>query len=201
MELDDKKGHVYILVNPAFSGLVKIGRTTKEPESRARELSSGSGVPSPYAVAWHALVTDCEHVERLIHQKLAHARTRNDREFFAVPLKEAISIVSNIVRPYSCNEEHPKRTVKPNRPTERLAKPKNYDLLSSIFSYALEKVLQITIISIKILFALIKIAIILIVGVIKIIVIPTFWGLLTFFTMLFAFIALGKMEPRKRRRF
>lgn len=98
----DKRGYVYILVNPAFPGFLKIGKTMKEPEIRARELSSGSGVPAPYAVAWDAFVNDCGHVERLIHRELAHARSRNDREFFAVPLKNAISVVSTIVGPFSC---------------------------------------------------------------------------------------------------
>ena len=107
MELGDKKGYVYILVNPAFTGFVKVGKTTKEPESRARELSMGSGVPAPYAVAWDAFVTDCEHVERLIHQQLADTRARNDREFFAIPLKKAISIASNIAGPFSCEIGEP----------------------------------------------------------------------------------------------
>jgi hypothetical protein len=107
MEQGDKKGYVYILVNPAFSGFVKVGRTTKEPETRARELSLGSGVPAPYAVAWEALVTDCEHVERLIHQQLAHARARNDREFFAIPLKKAIAVASKIIGPFSCETGEP----------------------------------------------------------------------------------------------
>jgi len=82
----ERKGYVYILVNPAFPGFLKIGKSTKEPEARARELSSGSGVPAPYAVAWDAFVSDCDRVEGLIHEQLAHARSRKDREFFAVPL-------------------------------------------------------------------------------------------------------------------
>lgn len=102
MKQRDKKGYVYILVNPAFSGFAKVGKTTKDPEVRARELSSGSGVPAPYAVAWDALVTDCDLVERLIHEKLAHKRARNDREFFAIPLKMAISVASTIVGPFCC---------------------------------------------------------------------------------------------------
>lgn len=102
MQQPDKKGYVYILVNPTFSGYVKVGRTTREPEARARELSSTSGVPAPFAVAWDAFVTDCAHVERIIHQRLAHTRSRTDREFFVISLKEAISIISKIVEPYSC---------------------------------------------------------------------------------------------------
>jgi hypothetical protein len=106
-ESSAKKGFVYILINPAFTGFVKIGKTIKEPEIRARELSSGSGVPAPYAVAWDALVTDCDQVEKLIHQQLAHARSRNDREFFAIPLKNAISIASSIIAPFSCERDDP----------------------------------------------------------------------------------------------
>jgi hypothetical protein len=46
-----KRGYVYILINPAFAGFVKIGKTTKDSEVRAREVSAGSGVPAPYAIA------------------------------------------------------------------------------------------------------------------------------------------------------
>jgi len=106
-ENGNKKGYVYILVNPAFTGFVKIGKTIKEPEERARQLSSGSGVPAPYAVAWDAFVYDCDHVEKLIHQQLANSRSRNDREFFSIPLKHAISIASSIVTSYSCEVDAP----------------------------------------------------------------------------------------------
>lgn len=110
-EINGKKGYVYILVNPAFPGFLKVGKTTKVPETRARELSSGSGVPAPYAVAWDELVTDCDHVEKMIHQQLAHTRSRKDREFFAVPLKTAISIVLNIVAPFSCEVDEPTKSI------------------------------------------------------------------------------------------
>ena len=73
-ETSGKAGYVYILVDPAFPGYVKIGKTTKDPEVRARELSRGTGIPAPYGVAWDALVSNGDEVERLIHQRLAHAR-------------------------------------------------------------------------------------------------------------------------------
>ena len=100
-----KRGYVYILINPAFADFVKIGKTTKDPEVRAREVSAGSGVPAPYAVAWDALVGDCDHVERMIHQQLAPARSRKDREFFALPLKRAIAVASGIAAPFACEGE------------------------------------------------------------------------------------------------
>jgi hypothetical protein len=100
-----KRGYVYILINPAFAGFVKIGKTTKAPAVRAREVSAGSGVPAPYAVAWDALVGDCDQVERMIHQQLAPVRARKDREFFALPLKRAITIASGIAAPFACEGE------------------------------------------------------------------------------------------------
>lgn len=106
-----KAGYVYILVNPAFPRYVKIGKTTKDPEVRAKELSSGTGIPAPYGVAWDALVSNCDEVERLIHQRLAYARARNDREFFAIPLRKAVSLLTEIVAPFEYQEELPRQTI------------------------------------------------------------------------------------------
>lgn len=113
-ENSEKKGYVYILINPAFTGFVKVGKTIKEPEVRARELSSGSGVPAPYAVAWEALVTDCDQVEKLIHQQLAHSRSRKDREFFAIPLKNAISVALSVIAPFTCERDITDTSITPN---------------------------------------------------------------------------------------
>lgn len=39
------EGYIYILFNPTHrANQFKIGRTTKKPELRAREISSGTGV-------------------------------------------------------------------------------------------------------------------------------------------------------------
>jgi hypothetical protein len=97
-------------VNPAFPCCVKIGKTTKDPETRARELSSNTGVPAPYGVGWDALVSNCHEVERLIHQRFAYARARNDRELFAIPLREAVSVLAEIVKPFEVQEKLPYQT-------------------------------------------------------------------------------------------
>lgn len=106
-----KAGYVYILVNPAFPHYVKIGKTTKDPEVRAKELSSGTGIPAPYGVAWDTLVSNCDEVERLIHHRLAHARARHDREFFAIPLRKAVSLLTEIVAPFEYELELPHQTI------------------------------------------------------------------------------------------
>lgn len=102
-----ENGYVYILVNPTFANYVKIGKTTKDPEMRAREISSGTGVPAPYSVAWDVLVHDCHEAERAIHRELAQYRARNDREFFALPLKQAIAAVQRLTEGMAVEDSKP----------------------------------------------------------------------------------------------
>jgi hypothetical protein len=87
-------GVVYILRNASFRGtVVKIGRTRREPEERATELSSFTGVPEPFEVLYEEHVADCELAERLIHRELSAHRVHPKREFFDVPLKLAVGAV------------------------------------------------------------------------------------------------------------
>ena len=94
------RGYIYILLNAAMPGYLKIGKTERSPENRAKELSCVTGVPSPFVVAYEILVRDCHEVERVLHEKLAKHRVSGQREFFSVPLKDAISLVSEIAVPY-----------------------------------------------------------------------------------------------------
>ncbi len=90
-----KKGFVYVLLNPAFPNLVKIGLTTRTSEERAVELR-GTGVPSHFIVLYDELVTDCEEVERRLHAIFDGYRHADDREFFHVPPKQAIQALQRI---------------------------------------------------------------------------------------------------------
>jgi hypothetical protein len=91
-------GHVYILLNASMPGLLKIGSTERTPEDRAGELSQGTGVPSPYIVAYSEEVPDCQAAEGLIHARLDTFRTNPRREFFQLPLRDAIIELMQIVR-------------------------------------------------------------------------------------------------------
>ncbi len=82
-------GFVYVILNPSYPDLVKIGLTQRTSEERARELRS-SGVPTPFIVIYDELVSDCNAVESAIHNRLAGYRVSDDREFFRIPVKEAI---------------------------------------------------------------------------------------------------------------
>jgi hypothetical protein len=96
---DEKEGYVYILTNSALKAdYLKIGMTTRTSEERADEISRGTGVVCPYQVAYEEQVSDCKAVERVLHQLLADHRVQSSREFFYLPLKDAIKIVRQVAK-------------------------------------------------------------------------------------------------------
>jgi len=82
-------GFVYIMINPAMRGLVKIGLSERSSKARAKELR-GTGLPDDFVVVYDELVTDCEAVERRLHQRFDYYRYQPNREFFQIPVREAI---------------------------------------------------------------------------------------------------------------
>src|ERR1017187_784017 len=98
-------GHIYILINASLPGLLKIGMTARSPDHRARELSQGTGIPSPFLVAYSEDVPDCESAEALIHERLARFRVSEDREFFRLQLKQAIRVLTLLAEKQREDEE------------------------------------------------------------------------------------------------
>lgn len=94
------KGWVYVLTNPAFPGLVKIGCTSRTPEGRTRELSSGTGVPTRFVVAWACPVSDWRAVETRTHGRLHACRPNGHREFFACSVDQARREIEKAARVY-----------------------------------------------------------------------------------------------------
>jgi hypothetical protein len=92
-------GYVYILFNPSFrDDILKIGFTKGSPKKRARKLSSTTGIPTDFVVAYSRFVSDCRFVEKLVYESLANVRLRDKREFFKIPLDRAIIVLDRIVR-------------------------------------------------------------------------------------------------------
>ncbi len=91
------KGYVYVLTNDAMPGLVKVGRTTRDPESRACELFQ-TGVPVPFEVYFSALFPDCIDAEAHVHRELTLSRVSEGREFFRVEPDRAEQAVCNAHR-------------------------------------------------------------------------------------------------------
>lgn len=92
-------GYIYILQNPSLSeSHLKIGRTERDPEQRAAEISGSTGVPTPFEVVWWSESVDCHLAETLLHHELAPYRTNTTREFFDLELNEAIKVARRAIR-------------------------------------------------------------------------------------------------------
>ena len=87
-------GKIYILRNSSYKDtIVKIGRTSRISEIRAKEISVGTGVPNEFEVLYEEDVFDCVHAEKIIHEILNDERINPQREFFRVSLKKAVKLV------------------------------------------------------------------------------------------------------------
>ena len=88
-------GYVYVLMNPSMKGLVKIGKSTRTPQQRADELSSTTGVPTPFVVVYDYYFESCTKAEQYIHTYLEEKgfRVSGKREFFEIPVKDAVDAV------------------------------------------------------------------------------------------------------------
>lgn len=93
--LSPNRGYLYLAINPSMDGLVKIGKTTRTPKDRIQELSSATGVPSPFILLFDIEVGDCAAAEAYVHRKLETLgyRISQSREFFRVPTSEAVKIM------------------------------------------------------------------------------------------------------------
>ena len=89
-----KPGYIYILTNESMPGMVKIGRTERQPETRSKELHT-TGVPQPFKLEYFVFVEDCHTAEYQIHSLLEKKGLRNskNREFFNMEVNEAIEII------------------------------------------------------------------------------------------------------------
>ena len=83
------EGIVYVLINEAFDGYLKIGKTINL-EQRLKQLDNTS-VPLPFRCVYAVRVPDMDAIERLAHAAFADHRTRSNREFFEVDPVRVIS--------------------------------------------------------------------------------------------------------------
>jgi len=92
------KGFIYALINPTMEGYVKIGRTNKDPNERAKEISNATGVAQPFILVYQKQFNNYIDAEKYIHNFLQEKgyRVSNNREFFQLPIHEAIDIINYI---------------------------------------------------------------------------------------------------------
>lgn len=96
VENNSSFGYIYVMVNPSLPNLVKIGKTTREPNERAKELSSATGVPTPFILVYYKPFKDCHFAELVIHNYLKEkgVQVNDNREFFKVSTTYAIDIIN-----------------------------------------------------------------------------------------------------------
>lgn len=87
-----QKGYLYVLANSSIPNLVKVGKTTRVPESRAQELSGSTSVPTPFIVVFERYFQDCDAAEEYVHTLLSRKgyRLSENREFFRAPSTDVI---------------------------------------------------------------------------------------------------------------
>jgi hypothetical protein len=92
-------GCIYILENDEMPGLYKVGWTERSPEERAKELS-GTGLPTPYKVAYSKSTNLTADIEKTIHKNLDYCRLRSNREFFKADFSEIKKVVDGTLKEY-----------------------------------------------------------------------------------------------------
>lgn len=80
---------IYILINEAMPGYVKIGKTNNL-EQRIRSLDTTS-VPLPFECFYACTVKDANFVEQKLHDAFLDHRIRSSREFFKISPERAVS--------------------------------------------------------------------------------------------------------------
>jgi T5orf172 domain len=87
------KGLVYLLINPAMPGIVKIGLTTRgDMKQRLQELFT-TGVPVPFDCVFACEVDNCDEVERALHIAFGPNRIHPKREFFQLEPEQPLAIL------------------------------------------------------------------------------------------------------------
>ena len=89
--------YVYVFSNPAFSNLVKIGKT-RDPSRRIKELSAATGVPAPYECMGVFQVKDMDKAEAALHLAFDSNRFNPKREFFKKDYEDIYPLLSLLGR-------------------------------------------------------------------------------------------------------
>ncbi len=86
-------GFIYVLSIREMPGILKVGYTERDVATRAREISSSTGVPIPYGARGAWMVPHARHVEGELHALLAEYRLRGDREFLRLDYGQAAAVI------------------------------------------------------------------------------------------------------------
>lgn len=82
---------IYVLINEAMPGYVKIGRTVSNLEQRIRDLSASTSIPIPFTCFYACTVKNAQFVEHQLHDAFDDNRTNPKREFFQIAPERVVS--------------------------------------------------------------------------------------------------------------
>ncbi|WP_163372847.1 GIY-YIG nuclease family protein [Endozoicomonas acroporae] len=83
---------VYVMTNNVIPGICKIGYS-KDPELRAKQISSGTGVIGSFKV--HFQIPGGIELEKKIHNLLRKERVSMNREFFRITPDDAVEVLKS----------------------------------------------------------------------------------------------------------
>jgi hypothetical protein len=85
---------LYVLSNPSFPNLYKVGWTEGDSEIRAEQLFT-TGVPTPFHVESKWKLNKAKSFEKHIHNLLDEFRNNGMREFFVIDKSNLIEIINS----------------------------------------------------------------------------------------------------------
>lgn len=91
-----KAGWVYAVSNQSMPGILKIGRTSRDPDVRIREMNARTETPTPFRVESVVRTSNAGWTEREVHDLLAARRVNDRREFFRVSPEEASAAMRTV---------------------------------------------------------------------------------------------------------
>ena len=108
------KGYLYVLTNQSINGQVKIGRTERHLEDRRKEISSATGVSTPFELVFWKFFDDCHEAESTLHKRLEQEgfRVSNNKEFFTINEQEAVKIIESLSSELTKTNQNPKQIIK-----------------------------------------------------------------------------------------
>ena len=92
--------YVYVLVNKSMPDMVKIGMTIRTVEERASEISSATGVPTPWIPVYSYKYFRSKELEAEVHHHLQSLRVAGNREMFYLHSTDAIEVLKQIGKKY-----------------------------------------------------------------------------------------------------
>jgi hypothetical protein len=88
------EGHVYVMINPAWKGWVKVGMAV-DPEDRCSTFQTSSPYRD-YKIYFSKKFKNKSQAEQLAHNLLKKESTENYKEWFKLPKTKAVNMIKGL---------------------------------------------------------------------------------------------------------